>query len=288
MTALRLAARLGMVTIVCGALAIAGTTIATANVAVPVPRGSAVPALRGSAVPAHKGILPPKNPKRSVGAKPFFLISSLCRGGKDGPNCNKLILKATTRARGILEKMGKMSFSLSGYEKLTAIEQLFVTVNLERTARGLAPATVLTRSLDRVAQEGANADTDPPLQNVHNPLPGGGSFVALGGNWAGGWDNALGANYAWMYDDGTGSDNADCTKTNHRGCWGHRDNILGTFNTRARCGGQRNELAMGAGHVTRGKAFGDSETELIAGVCGRTPTDVVMTWAKAKRLLHIK
>ena len=269
MTALRLTGRLGMVTITCAALLIPGAATA------------------GVAVPSHKGILPPKNPRRSVGPKPFFLASPLCLRGKDGPGCNKLVLKATTRARGILEKMGAMSFSLSAYEKLSPIEQLFVTVNLERTARGLAPATVLTRSLDKVAQEGANRDQDPPLQNVPHHLPGGGTWFMLGANWAGGWDNALGANYAWMYDDGPGSDNADCTKTNPSGCWGHRDNILGTFNSRHSCGG-RNELAMGAGHVTRGKRYGDSETELFAGVCGRTPTDVVMTWAKAKRLLHIK
>jgi hypothetical protein len=272
MTARRLAVRLGTVTVTCAALIIPGAAIATAGVA----------------VPSHKGILPPKNPKRSVGPKPFFLLSSLCTHGKDGPGCNKMVLKATTRARRLLERMGAMSFSLSAYEGLKPIEQLFVTVNLERTARGLAPAKVLTRSLDRIAQEGANRDEDPPLGNVPSTLPGGGHPADLGGNWAGGWDNALGANYAWMYDDGPGSDNADCTKTNHRGCWGHRDNILGTFNTKTLCGGQRNELAMGAGHVTRGKKFGDSETELLAGVCGRTPTDVVMTWAKAKRLLHLK
>lgn len=272
MTARRLAARLGMVTITCSALIIPGAAIATA----------------GIAVPSHKGILPPKNPARSVRPKPDFLMSSLCMSGKDRPGCNKLILKATTRARRLLEGMGAMSFSLSAYEKLSPIKQLFVTVNLERIARGLAPATVLTRSLDKVAQEGADHDKDPPLQNVPSTLPGGGVWIMLGGNWAGGWDNALGANYAWMYDDGLGSDNAECTKTNRSGCWGHRDNILGTFNTRRRCGGQRNELAMGAGHVTRGKKFGDSETELFAGVCGHTPTDVVTTWAKAKRLLHIK
>ena len=42
------------------------------------------------------------------------------------------------------------------------------------------------------------------------------------------------------------------------------------------------------GHVTKGKRFGDSETELFAGLCGPTPTDVVLSWSKAKRLLHIK
>lgn len=272
MTAIRLTARLGLATVTGAALIISSAAIATASVA----------------APSHKGILPPKNPSRSVGPKPFFLASPLCMGGKDGPGCNNLVLRATTRARGILERIGRMSSSLSAYEKLTPVEQLFVTVNLERTARGLAPAVVLTRSLDKVAQEGARADEDPPLGNVPDPLPGGGRFVFLGGNWAGGWDNALGANYAWMYDDGLGSSNSDCSKANRRGCWGHRDNILGTYNTRARCNGGRNELAMGAGHIGRGKQFGDSETELFAGVCGPTPTDVVMTWARAKRLLHVR
>ncbi|MGH3410370.1 MAG: hypothetical protein ACRDRJ_48930, partial [Streptosporangiaceae bacterium] len=39
-------------------------------------------------------------------------------------------------------------------------DQLFVTVNLERIERGLRPAVVLTHSLDKVAQVGANADAE--------------------------------------------------------------------------------------------------------------------------------
>jgi hypothetical protein len=275
MSAIRLAGRLGAVTIACAGLIISGAAISAAVAAIPH-------------APSHKGILPPKHPSRSLPPKPIFPNSRLCQNGRDGSGCNRLVLEATTRARRLLEKMGGMAFSLTAYEKLTPVEQLFVTVNLERTARGLPPAVVLTRSLDKVAQLGANSDTDPPFGDVPHSLPGGGSLVGLGGNWAGGWDNALGSNYAWMYDDGPGSDNADCTPTNHSGCWGHRFNILGTFSSRATCGGRRHELAMGAGHVTSGKAFGDSEAELFAGVCGPTPTDVVMTWAKAKRLLHIK
>lgn len=272
MSALRLAVRLGVITVTSTALILPVAAVATAS----------------TATTAHKGILPPKNPSRSLPPRPFFLSSSVCAHGNDGQRCNSQILKATTRARKLLEKMGGMKFSLSAYDKLTPIEQLFVTLNLERVARGKSPAAVLTRSLDKVAQEGASNDADPPLNKVPNPLPGGGRWVGLGANWAGGWDNALGANYAWMYDDGPGSDNGDCTKTNKSGCWGHRDNILGTFSTKGRCGGQSSELAMGAGHLTKGKAFGDSETELMAGVCGHAPTDVVISWAKAKKLLHIK
>ena len=236
--------------------------------------GSASVAATASADRPATGILPPKNPARNVNPSPYFLGAASCAGGKDSAACNTIVLRAITHARRVLEKIGGMSFSLAAYEKLTPDEQLFVSANLERVKRGLPAVTVLTRSLDTVAQDGANADTDPPLNKVPSRLPGGGRWISLGGNWAGGFDNALGADYGWMYDD-KGSN------------WGHRDNILGRYVSAAPCGGQAHEIAMGAGHVTKGKAYGDSETELFAGVCGRTPTDVVMTWAQAKKLLHI-
>lgn len=37
-----------------------------------------------------------------------------------------------------------------------------------------------------------------------------------------------------------------------------------------------------------GKKYGDSETELLVGVCGHAPTDVVLWWSTAARLLHVK
>jgi hypothetical protein len=245
-------------------------------------------ASRAVAAPAHQGIVPPKHPGRSLPPVPFFLSFRSCMHGKDGPACNSAVLKAIARARRRLEKMRGMSFSLRAYERLKPVEQLFVTVDLERVARGLPPAVVLTRSLDKVAQIGANRDADPPFSRIPDPLPGGGLLGGAGGNWAGGWDNALGSDYAWMYDDGLHSPNIDCTKAHRKGCWGHRDNILGTFSSSRICGGRQHELAMGAGHVRRGKAFGDSETELLVGVCGRTPTDVIITWRRARSLLHIK
>lgn len=238
--------------------------------------------------PSHHGILPPRNPARSLPPLPDFLRLATCAGGRDGKGCNTAILRAIARARRALEQMAGMSFSLAAYERLRPIEQIFVTVNLERVARGLPPAVVLTRSLDRIAQLGANADADPPLQRVPHRLPGGGRPAGLGGNWAGGWDNALGADYGWMYDDGLHSPNVDCTRAHRRACWGHRDNILGTFASTRICGSGPHELVMGAGHVRSGKAFGDSETELLVGVCGPVPTDVLLTWRRAMRLLHVR
>jgi hypothetical protein len=236
--------------------------------------GSASVAVSASVDRPATGVLPPKNPARNVNPNPYFLGTASCAGGKDSAACNTIVLHAITHARKVLENIGGMSFSLAAYEKLSPDEQLFVTANLERVERGLPAITVLSRSLDTVAQDGANADTDPPLKKVPSRLAGGGRWLSLSGNWAGGFDNALGADYGWMYDD-QGS------------LWGHRDNILDGYVSAASCGGQRHEIAMGAGHVTKGKAYGDSETEVFAGICGPTPTDVVMTWAQAKKLLHI-
>jgi hypothetical protein len=258
----RLAVRLGATVLAVTALLGPAAVAASAGTAIP-----------GTAIP-DRGILPPKNPARDVNPSPDFLLASSCAHGGDSAACNKLVLRAVAHARQVLEKFGGMSFSLAAYEKLTPVEQLFVSANLERTERGLPAVTELTKSLDNVAQDGANADTDPPLNKVPGTLPGGGFWVSLGGNWAGGYDNALGSDYGWMYDD-KGS------------AWGHRDNILGQYVTSSSCGGQRHEIAMGAGHVAKGKAYGDSETELFAGICGRAPTDVVLTWVKAEKLLHI-
>jgi len=38
--------------------------------------------------------------------------------------------------------------------------------------------------------------------------------------------------------------------------------------------------------ATRG--YRESDTVLLAGFCGAAPTDAVFTWAKAKKLLHIR
>lgn len=246
---------------------------AIALTAVALLGSAAVAASAGVATPG-RGILPPKNPARNVSPSPDFLSARSCARGGDSAACNTIVLRAVAHARQVLERFGGMSFSLAAYEKLTPGEQLFVTANLERVERGLPAIVALTKSLDRVAQDGANADADPPLSKVPGTLPGGGYWISLGGNWAGGYDNPLGADYGWMYDD-KGS------------AWGHRDNILGKYVSSSLCGGRRYEIAMGAGHVTKGKAYGDSETELFAGICGPTPTDVVITWAKARKLLHI-
>jgi hypothetical protein len=238
---------------------------------------------RAISADSHLGILPPHHPAASLRPNPPFLSS--CQQGNDGARCNSVALTAISHARQSLEKMGGMSFSLAGYLKLTPAEQLFVTVDLERTARGLAPALVLSRSLDVIAQAGALAGRDPAIASVPRQLPGGGRTAYLGGTWAGGWINPLGSDYGWMYDDGPGGTNLDCRTAGAAQCWGHRDIILAGFSTRS-CGGPA-ELALGTGHAMRAGGYGESDTEVLAGVCGPNPTDAVFTWARAMKLLAI-
>jgi hypothetical protein len=127
---------------------------------------------------------------------------------------------------------------------------------------------------------------DPAVGRVARSLPGGGRTVYVGATWSGGWVNPLGADYAWMYDDGPGGSNLDCRGGSAKLCWGHRDILLASSGLKY-CHG-RGELAMGTGHAGRAGGYGESDTVLMAGVCGHVPADATFTWAKAKTLLHIR
>ena len=271
-----------------GVAVLAGTALMGPAGLGPAGLGSAA-AASVSATPSHQGVLPPGDPAKSLPPSPDFLLS--CDEGNDGTACNSLVLQAIAHARQTMEKMGGMSFSLSAYEKLTPAEQLFVTLDLERTERGLPPAVVLTRSLDKIAQAGAQAGQDPALGDVPRRLPGGGRTAFVGVTWSGGWINPLGADYGWMYDDGPGGNNGDCSAASPRLCWGHRDTILiasgSAVSGDSFCGSGTNELAMGAGHTADAAYYGESDTEVLVDVCGPTPTDTVFTWAQARKLLDI-
>jgi hypothetical protein len=102
---------------------------------------------------------------------------------------------------------------------LPLAEQEFVVTNEERVLRGLAPITGMATAADQNALAGAQAEEDPPIQEVP------GENAALG-NWAEDY-GALGSDFDWMYNDGPGSFNIDCPSgSSSSGCWGHRDAIL--------------------------------------------------------------
>ena len=237
-----------------------------------------------STVPSHQGILPPEEPSQSLLPANSFLSS--CHQGDAGNVCDSLALQAIGNARQTLEKMGGMAFSMTAYGKLTPDEQLFVTADLERTQRGLAPAVVLTRSLDKIAQAGVTpagirrwarcrvscrAAAGPPT-----PAPTGREDGSIRSDPT-----------RWMYDDGPGGTNLDCSAARTAQCWGHRNIILDAFGGHSVCGGSGSELAMGAGHATGMASYGESDTELLAGVCGPALTDTVFSWTRAKQLLGI-
>jgi len=244
---------------------------------------------------SHGGTVPPNNPPKSLPPDPNYQDDGAC--GSGGPNssttCIDRILSAIDGARKT-EPVKDMTFDLSAYRKLTPAEQLFVSADLERTARGLQPIEGLTRQLDTYAEKGAKAGTDPtlPFGPTGFALDGGGTAASYGGNWAGGAFNALGSDYGWMYDDGPNSPNADCPHPGASGCWGHRDNILsnpkaGPWDQPSACSGVPAHLVMGAGSAKSTTGWNPSQTELFVLDCGPAPPEY-FTWTQARKLLFPK
>lgn len=152
----------------------------------------------------------------------------------------------------------------TNYESMTEPQQILTVTNLERTGRGLIPASGLSASLDSIASAAAAADQDPDPQNF--------SGDAMASNWAGGISDPLLVDFYWMYDDGYPSPNIDCAAPTDSGCWDHRDNILYPFDA---------PLAFGAAELNQGGSA--SVTELFVGgdtatVSGAVDSLLGATW----------
>ena len=148
--------------------------------------------------------------------------------GASSQTCINAVVTAIDNARA-LEGVGPMVLP-SGFATMSTAVQTFVVSNLERVDRGLQPAAGMVSSLNTISAGAANNDADPSLPSW-SPI-GPFSPNRWGSNWAGDL-NALAADYDWMYDDGwgpSGSYNLDCTSATASGCWGHRHNILSTYN----------------------------------------------------------
>jgi hypothetical protein len=142
----------------------------------------------------------------------------------------------------------------SNFGRLTAPEQMFVMIDMERVNRGEPPVVGLTASLDRAAQQAAAAGTDPA--------------IGFGDIWAGGPNSTVGADYSWMYDDGFASANVDCVAPDDPACWGHRDVILANDISAT--------LVAGAGFEAGG-SFGPSYALALAGYA--PGSKLVFSWA---------
>jgi hypothetical protein len=175
------------------------------------------------------------------------------------------------------EGVGPMALDEATLDALPVPEQLFIVINQERIARGLAPIEYMTAQLDAAATAGANADNDPSFPAA---LSGGSTLSGGGAIWAGGVASVLEADYYWMYADGWGgsaasTSNGACTSATSAGCWGHRDVILTAFG--ACGGGVAPTLAMGAGSTTT--QDGTSMAALMVSTCGAAPSDVTLSWS---------
>ncbi|MHB1964186.1 MAG: hypothetical protein ACYCVC_17980 [Acidimicrobiales bacterium] len=214
------------------------------------------------------GVLPPGNPTVN---SPLPTSPLPCASASDtSPACvdgSIAVLDVGRRAEGL----GPLVLP-SNWSDLTVPEQLFVLLDLERTARGEQAITAMATSADQDAQLAASQSRDPDTSS----LPGGwlvsdssapGSSFSWGGVWAGGYANAVLAVYAWVYDDGYPSGNLDCTSPGDPHCWDHRDIVLGTTQPcMAPC-------VMGAGWVD------DSYTAEIDEGYGYQPVALDFSWS---------
>jgi hypothetical protein len=147
-------------------------------------------------------------------------------------------LRAIDVCRG-REGVGPMQLP-SNWRRLTAVEQTFVAIDLERVNRGLKPLAGLDPTVDGLAQEGANAGEDPPFpEETSGVRAAGGVFADTG--------EPLPSIFLWMYDDGPGENdyNELCPPRGGGGCWGHRSVLLM----------RRPNLTAGGGHTTSATTF---------------------------------
>ena len=145
--------------------------------------------------------------------------------------CDSYLLAAINRARRV-EGVSTPMVLPSNWGRLSVTEQLFVLADLERVGRGLPPYLGLNRALSANAADAAAHDADPTVAKGFpvglNPA----GWYGVGGTWAGGdtW-STLEADYLWMYNDGWGgkygTENYDCVSATSKGCWGHREELLG-------------------------------------------------------------
>ncbi len=198
----------------------------------------------------------PKNPSANLSPFPDFLASGLCSdtGGattctnpcvrivgssasrhaalpiaSGSPACTASILLAMNAARS---HEGLPTLVLpSNWSRLNPPEQIFVIVDMERTARGLPPYLGLNRQLRSAAQSAAVHEVDPNYAT--NFLSGRDAQGVLGMGSTPQWDTRLRSRLRLDVRRRLGrrsasaTPNAACTSAGAPGCWGHRDELLG-------------------------------------------------------------
>ncbi len=271
--------------------AVARSTRTSPNVA----STAAAPALSAAA----QSLLTHLNPSANIAPAPNYLSSGNCVQTANGWSCanpcvtstmawptvdnsvacTAYLLEAIDAARAV-EGIGPMVLPSNWYQ-LSASEQLFVVLDLERTARGLPPYAGINAVLSREAQSAAQAQSDPSRAPGFPLATDAQGYPALDGTWATGF-SVLAADYAWMYNDGWGgsassTSNVDCTSANSSGCWSHRDELLGQdpgFNPGVGLDCTTAEVGVGVAIVNGSGSFVD-----LIEAPARTAPPMTFTWA---------
>ncbi len=242
------------------------------------------------------------NPSANIAPSPDFLAPGTCSfatgvwscanpcvdgtatalswpGYTNGVACTNYILAAINNARSI-EGVRPMVLP-SNWFSLSVPQQLFVLMDLERTARGLPAYLGINAALTADAQHSAAANSDPSIAAgfaMANDAQGSAGF---GGAWSGGF-NPLAADYIWMYDDTWGgsaakTSNIACTSAGAAGCWAHRDELLGSdpgYNQGVGLGCTTCEVGTGFAMVNGNASYVDL-IEIPKG----SPPPMSFTWA---------
>ena len=258
-------------------------------------------AAEGAAMPG------PSNPTANVVANPPILSSGQCSGTSGSytcanpcvtssltwpvwtadQGCTAYVLEAIDNARAA-EGVPAMVLP-SNWDSLSIAEQLFVVADLERVDRGYPAYLGMNAALTSEAQSAAAADSDPGVAAGFAVGTDAAGYEGVGGAWSGGGFNVLVADYYWMYADGWGgsaaaTSNVDCTSASDPGCWGHRDELLGSdpgFNPGVGLECTTCELGA-AGSVVSGHMSYVDLIELPAA----TPPTMTFTWAQEAPFLH--
>lgn len=250
-----------VIAVACVTVAVSSLESGLAAVAGPHP---AHPAVGG--VPDRRGIHATNdrlaNPSTNTPPSQAFLNACYDMGSSAAANdiCDSAALVDFDAVRAA-EGLGPMTLP-ADFDTMSVPVQLLTISDTERVDRGLPAITGLSSTIDAVAQQGADDDSDPPWPDPFNGTAG-------TANWAAGGNSALLDDFYWMYDDGYGAVNGDCPTPKSDGCWGHRDDILYDFDT---------PLVMGAA-VSTGTAVGTSMTEEFIGGDSTDKADVSPTWA---------
>jgi hypothetical protein len=273
------------------------TTVVTPTTVAPTPTTT----IKSPPV-THAPALSISNPSGNIAPNPNFLAPGACSfatgvwscanpcvdgtatalswpGYTNGVACTNYILSAINNARAV-EGVHPMVLP-SNWFSLSVPQQLFVLVDLERTARGLPPYLGINAALSANAQHSAATNSDPSIAAgfaMANDAQGSAGF---GGAWSGGF-NPLAADYIWMYDDTWGgsaakTSNIACTSAGAAGCWAHRDELLGSdpgYNQGVGLGCTTCEVGTGFAMVN-----GDASYVDLIEIPKGTPPPMSFTWA---------